>query len=104
MAGRQVGRSRVANAAVSAGRTTAKRLGHIGHLLFLEVTGFLFMAIAIVCGSAAFRDYQRFTLGQTSAGRYKLASVFALLFCWFGVSSFLRVKKKTRRGQAGGRG
>jgi hypothetical protein len=91
------GRNRIVSAAYSAGRTTASRLGHIGHLLFLEVTGSLFIAIAVVCGSAAFRDYHRFMLGQTTAGRYKLASVFALLFCWFGISSFVRVKKKARR-------
>jgi hypothetical protein len=97
MAGRAAGRSRIFNSAVSAGRTTASRLGNIGHLLFLEITGFLFIFIAIVCGSAAVRDYHRFTQGQTTAGRYQLAAAFAFLFCWFGISSFFKVKKKARR-------
>jgi hypothetical protein len=98
MAGRRVGQSRTVNAAVTAGRTTVSRIGHIGHLLFLEVTGFLFIFIAVVCGSAAYRDYHRFTLGQADSARYKLATLFAILFCWFGASSFFRVKKKARRG------
>ncbi len=85
-------------AAFAAGQCTATRLAHIGHLLFLEVTGLLFLAIALACGSAAFRDYHRFTLGETGSDRYKLATCFALLFGWFGISSFLKAKKKGHGG------
>jgi hypothetical protein len=90
------GRNRFVRAAVSAGQSTASRLAHIGHMLFLEVTGLLFLTLALACGSDAFRDYHRFTLGEITGDRYKLATGFALLFGWFGVSSFLKAKRKGR--------
>jgi hypothetical protein len=63
------------------------------HVLWLEVTGLLFLALAVIGAGAAVREYHRLHAGG-SAGKMWLATVFALLFAYFGVSSFWRSRKK----------
>lgn len=43
----QTGRSRTANAVLSAVTTTARSFGRAAHMLWLEVTGLLFLAMAL---------------------------------------------------------
>jgi hypothetical protein len=91
------GRSRRFNAAMSAVRATAQSFAHIGHLLWLEVTGTVFLAMAAFGGVAFVREYTKYTAGRATAGRLAIAVCFTLTFAWFGLSSFWRVHRKSHR-------
>jgi hypothetical protein len=87
-------RSRTGRAALAAIRSTAQSIGSVLHQLWLEVTGFTFLAMAGVGAMAGFREYGRFQSGHaTGPGRLVLAICFTVTFAWFGLSSFWRVKK-----------
>ena len=92
---RQAGRNRTVAAVIQAGRATAKHLGRVLHQLWLEVTGFIFLALALIGGSALVREYVKYRAGDTPVSRVVTAVCFTLLFGWFGVSSFWRVWKKS---------
>jgi hypothetical protein len=62
--------------------------------LWLEVTGTVFLAMALMGGVAGAREYMKYTAGHTTAGRVAIAAAFTLTFAWFGLSSFWRVRKK----------
>jgi hypothetical protein len=66
-------------------------------MLWLEVTGFVFLAIAAIAGTAIFREYHRYLAGEVGLKRVVAAVVIAVLFAWFGVSSFWRVKKSAKK-------
>jgi len=89
--GNMVRKSRTVNALGSAARVTLRSLSKAGHLLWLEVTGLFFLAFAMVGGLAAWHDYAKH---KELSGRVAAAISFMLLFAWFGVSSFLRAKRK----------
>jgi len=88
------GRSRAISAVSKGVRTTAVHFGRVLYQLWLEVTGFVFLALAFIGGAAFFREYARYHAGQTTTGRVVVAIVFTLTFVWFGVTSFWRVWKK----------
>lgn len=90
-------RSRRVNAAMSAVRATARSFAHILHLLWLEVTGTVFLAMAAIGGIALAREYAKYTAGRATAGRVAIAVCFTLTFAWFGLSSFWRVRRKSQR-------
>jgi len=91
------GRSRRVNAAMSAVRATARSFAHILHLLWLEVTGTVFLAMAAIGGIALTREYSKYAAGHTTGGRVAIAVCFTLTFAWFGLSSFWRVRRKSQR-------
>jgi len=91
------GRSRRVNAAMSALRATGRSFAHILHLLWLEVIGTVFLAMAGIGGIAMAREYAKYTAGHATAGRVALALCFTLTFAWFGLSSFWRVRRKSQR-------
>jgi len=90
-------RSRRVNAAMSAVRATARSFAHILHLLWLEVTGTVFLAMAAFGGIAFVREYTKYAAGRATAGRLAIAICFTLTFAWFGLSSFWRVRRKSQR-------
>ena len=90
VAGRQVRATRTFGAVMKAGRMTAARWGRVLGQLWLEVTGFVFLALAAVGGVAFWREWTR----HGGAGRLALAAAFTVLFGWFGISSFWRTSKK----------
>jgi hypothetical protein len=94
VAAEQARRNRLLGAAIRASRTTADHFGPILRQLWLEVTGLVFLALAVVGVLAFVREYMRHQAGNGSFGRLGLAICFTLLFGWFGVSSFWRVRKK----------
>jgi hypothetical protein len=90
-------RSQRVNAVMRAARATARSLAHILHLLWLEVTGTVFLAMAGVGGIALAREYAKYAAGRATAGRVAIALCFTLTFAWFGLSSFWRVRRKSQR-------
>ena len=78
---------------MKAARATASQLGQVLGQLWLEVTGFVFLALAGIGVLAFIREYGKYHAGRVGSGRMVLAVCFTLLFGWFGVSSFWRVKK-----------
>jgi hypothetical protein len=95
IAAQHAGRTRTVGAVLNGVRTTARHFGRVLHQLWLEVTGFVFLALAFIGAGAFFREYSRYQAGQTTAGRVLVAIIFTLTFAWFGASSFWRVWKKS---------
>jgi hypothetical protein len=81
-------------AVVEAGRVTLRSFGRVLHLLWLEVTGFVFLAMAGIGGIALSREYMKYQAGRTGPGRVAIAVCFCLTFGYFGLSSFWRVRRK----------
>jgi len=97
VASEQAGRSRTFGAIMGAVRTTARSLGHVMHQLWLEVTGVVFLIMALSFGGAAWKEYSKYHAGQVGPGRAGVAMLFAATFAWFGLSSFWRVRRKSQR-------
>jgi hypothetical protein len=79
---------------MNAARVTGSHVGQVMHLLWLEVTGFVFLAIGVIAGLGIFREYHRYQAGEVGVSRVIVAVVVTVMFGWFGVSSFWRVRKK----------
>ena len=97
VAGQQVKRSRTARAVAGAVATTGRAFGRAVHQLWLEVTGFIFLAMAGIGVIEAVREYSKYQAGRAGARGMVVAICFTVTFAWFGISSFVRVKSKGRR-------
>lgn len=94
---KQLRSSRAGAAVIKGFETTARSFGRILHQLFLEVTGFTFLAIAAIGSITAFREYGKYHAGLVAGpGRLILAMVFTFSFTWFGLSSFWRLRRRKR--------
>jgi hypothetical protein len=92
-----VERNRTARSLLAGIRATARSFGRVLHQLWLEVTGFTFLAIAGIGAMAGFREYGKYQSGHaTGPGRLVLAIGFTVSFTWFGLSSFWRVKRSAK--------
>jgi hypothetical protein len=90
----QLRRSRTGAAVIKGFTTTARSFAGVLHQLFLEVTGFTFLAVAAIGSITAFREYGKYHARQAAGpGRLILAICFTASFAWFGVSSFLRLRR-----------
>lgn len=90
-------RSRTGRAVLAGVLATSRSFGKVLHQLWLEVTGFTFLAMAAVGAMAGIREFERYQSGHASGpGRLLLAVCFTLSFAWFGVSSFWRVRRKVK--------
>jgi hypothetical protein len=96
-AGQWTGRNRTLRAATSAVRTTTRSFGRAANQLWLEVTGTVFLAMAAFGGAALVRESVKYTAGQATAGRVAIAAGFTLVFAWFGLSSFWKVRRKRQK-------
>jgi hypothetical protein len=94
VAAQQAGRTRHVGALMKAGRATAAHVGRVLHQLWLEVTGFVFLTLAFIGGTAMVREGLKYRAGETTLTRVVTAVCFTGLFGWFGLSSFWRVWKK----------
>ena len=95
VATRRAGQSRRLSALGRAGRVTFSHFSRVLSLLWLQVTGFFFLALALLGGGALAEEYPKYQAGKVSGARLLLALCFMLLFAYFGVSSFWRVRKKS---------
>jgi len=92
-----VERSRMGRAALAGVRATVGSFARVLRQLWLEVTGFTFLAMAAVGAMAGVREYGRYQSGHaTGPGRLLLAVCFTVSFAWFGLTSFWRVKRRAK--------
>jgi hypothetical protein len=95
MTAARAGRSRTLTAAWRGAQVTATHFGRVLGILWLEVTGFVFLCLAAIGGFALSREYAKYQAGKIGPGRVILAVCFILMFGWFGVSSFWRSRRKS---------
>ena len=96
LAVRQVQGTRTWGAFLRAGRITASHVGRVLHQLWLEVTGFVFLVLAAIGSLALFREYSQYQSGKANLSRIVAAICFTVMFTWFGVTSFLKTRKKDK--------
>jgi hypothetical protein len=65
----------------------------VGHVLWLEVTGFFFAVFAVIGGAALVRDAQV----HAAPSRLAILALFTLMFAWFAASSFMRARKRKQQ-------
>lgn len=65
------------------------------HALWNEVVGFIFIVLAIVFGSGAFRGFRNLDKGG-SISLVFLSGFLSLLMLYYGVTSFLKARKISR--------
>jgi len=94
VAAQQAGRNRTLGATMKAGRAAAAHWGKALGQLWLEVTGFVFLSLAAIGALSFFRELAHYHSGESTAQRVVVAILFTLMFAWFGISSFWRVRKK----------
>jgi hypothetical protein len=68
-------------------------LRRVGKILCLEITGFLFLWLALVGGISCWHEYHAHVAGKVGPGRAAVAGLFAVLFAYFGLSSFWKARK-----------
>jgi len=93
----QAGRNRLLSALMGGVLTTVSSFGRALHQLWLEVTGTLFLSVALFGAAAAVREYMKYSSGHATPGRVAIAAGFTLAFAWFGLSSFWRTRRKSQR-------
>ena len=81
---------------MKAAGATARSFGRALHQLWLEVTGLIFLVMALGFGGASVKEYGKYHAGQVGSGRFAIALLFTLVFAWFGLSSFWRTRRKTK--------
>ena len=84
---------RIFQGVTAAANSFLETLRRIGKILWLEVTGFLFLWMALIGAVASWHEYQVHAAGKQGVGRAVAAGVFALVFLYFGISSFSRARK-----------
>lgn len=94
MAAEQVKSSRGLHALWQGIRAWALHMANVVHQLWLEVTGGVFLAIAAMGAVGIVREYTKYEVGKSTTARIALAVCFTLMFTWFGVSSFWRLRRK----------
>src|SRR5271167_794545 len=76
IAGRKTGENRWARALYRGGSAFVGSVGHVVRALWLEVTGFLFLVLAVIGGGATVREYHRYAAGITTRNRVGIAAIF----------------------------
>lgn len=94
IAGEHVKRSRTLGAVFSGVRATMRHFTDVLHQLWLEITGFIFLSFAGVGAVAIVREDLAYRAGHGNPSHLAEVAIFTLMFAWFGVSSFWRVRKK----------
>jgi hypothetical protein len=64
--------------------------------LWLEVTGLVFLLMAASGGAAVAHEYAKYQTGKAGLGRVAVAICFTVTFAWFGVTSFWKVRRKSK--------
>jgi len=88
------GQNRWLRALGSGVAASVRSCSHVVHQLWLEVTGSVFLGMAGIGLIALGRSYTKYASGHGTRGRVVVAMCFTLVFTWFGLSSFWRVRKR----------
>lgn len=64
------------------------------HVLFLEVSGLIFLSFTVMIVAAFLREYRKYALHQVGVERVILAGAISTMFLYFGLSSFWRARRK----------
>ncbi|MBV8476515.1 MAG: hypothetical protein JO249_14555 [Acidobacteria bacterium] len=94
LSSRYAGQNRWLRAGLRGLKVTAASFRRVLGILWLEVTGFVFLTLAAIGGLAFTREYAKFEAGKAGSGRALLAVCFTLVFAWFGVTSFWRARRR----------
>ena len=94
IAGQQIKHTRTYGAVLTGERTTFRHFTGVIGQLWLEVTGFVFVAFAVAGLAGTVREYGIYHAGKAPGSRVAAAAGFTLMFAWFGISSFLRSRRK----------
>jgi hypothetical protein len=87
------GGHRIFQGVTAASTSFLQTLRRVGKVLWLEVTGFLFLWMALLGGIACWHEYHVYAAGKQGLSRAALAGLFALVFAYFGVSSFSKARR-----------
>jgi threonine/homoserine/homoserine lactone efflux protein len=79
---------------MAGGGAFLRAAGRAVHMLWLEVTGFIFLCFSVIGGFAAIREYRAYSAGKIPPGRAVLAICFTVMFAYFGLSSFIRSRRR----------
>jgi hypothetical protein len=71
----------------------ASSLLRVGHVLWLEVTGFFFAVFAVIGGAALVREVEV----HAARGRITILALFIVTFAWFAITSFMRAHKRKKQ-------
>jgi hypothetical protein len=94
IAGQQVKRTRTYGAVLSGARATFSHFAGILRQLWLEVTGFVFLAFATAGIVALIKESAAYHVGKSEGSKVAAAAAFTLMFGWFGFSSFFKARKR----------
>ena len=83
VAGRKTGENRWVRAFYKAGSVTVRNVSRVLHVLWLEVTGLFFLALALCWRSRCRAGISSPQLGAGSTGKMLLAATFAAAVCLF---------------------
>jgi hypothetical protein len=65
-------------------------------VLWHEVIGFLFIVLAVIFASSAFRNFHLMASKEVSLLRIAASFFLPVLMAYFGITSFLRARKASR--------
>jgi hypothetical protein len=71
-------------------------LAHVSGTLWLEITGLFFALFATFFGQSAWRNRASALAGPDHA-HFVIATLAALIFAWFSISSFVKAARRGRR-------
>lgn len=97
VAGRRTGENRWVRALYRAGNVTVQHTNRVVRVLWLEVTGFLFLVLAVIGAGATWREFRHFQRGEVGPGKVLVGVVFTLMFLYFGANSFWRSRRTSAR-------
>ena len=88
------GKSRLGGALLSGARATAVSVGKVLHVLWLEVTGFIFLCLGVIGGMAGAREFYKVGAGGPNMSKVWAGGLVAAMFAYFGITSFWRARKR----------
>ncbi len=94
IAARSASNNRFVRAGLSAAETTLRSFARIAHVLWLQTAGLFFIVFAVFFVSRLPRAWGDYHVGKTPQSHLLLLAALAVMFAWFGVSSFWRAKKR----------
>lgn len=96
MAGDRLNRNPWWRGAVAGTKSFAGTLGRIFHSLFLEVTGLMFVFLALIFGRFLMNEWNKRAAGHGDPTRFWIAVGMSILFVWYAGTSFWKARRRKR--------